>query len=452
MAGLPVHQRAGWLRRAIKLSIDGIANGEHMKQKMTLQETLALHTHTHEEDWYPVFKARYGMEVVFRALHDVVGSGDVLTQLYTCITAVDPIIAAGLEPKYGDIDFDSLSLAAPLPIGNNTRAVVFQHTFGIIAQDSMERAVKGLRGKGEEGSGEDSGSSFTLVIEDCAHCAGRMARSEDGVPLADVTIFSFGVEKMLDTRFGGAVWVNPRLGRMRSDVDREIRLRLGSLGKIGMRLNCVARAYVNQNRILGRLGAAGTSLRTWMAAAGLYEPPISGEEMRGRLPYKPMRPSEWMNSKAAAQISMLPSNESARSAIVDIYRDMLGNRDGIRIPGRILAAGKALPLLRFPIFLDSTRKAEAALQAVRGTGALAERWYRPELFPGAENRSVYRIPENRSGVKTSTECSAQVVCLPTQLSAGRARNACRAVLSVLSAVQGTTNPAQVDVPGIPDRR
>ena len=113
---------------------------------------------------------------------------------------------------------------------------------------------------------------------------------------------------------------------------------------------------------------------------------------------------------------------------------MLGNRDGIRIPGRILAAGKALPLLRFPIFLDSTRKAEAALQAVRRTGALAERWYRPELFPGAEDASIYRIPENRSGVKTSTKCSAQVVCLPTQLSAGRARNACRAVLSVLSAV------------------
>ena len=315
----------------------------------------------------------------------------------------------------------------------------------------MERAVKGLRGNGEEDMEEGSGGSFTLVMEDCAHCAGRMARSEDGVPLADVTIFSFGVEKMLDTRFGGAVWVNPRLGRMRSDVDREIRSRLGSLGKIGMRLNCVTRAYVNQNRILSRLGAAGTSLRTWMAAAGLYEPPISGEEMRGRLPYKPMRPSEWMNSKAAAQISMLPSNESARSAIVDIYRDMLGNRNGIRIPGRILAAGKALPLLRFPIFLDSTQKAEAVLQAVRGTGVLAERWYRPELFPGAENASVYRIPENRSGVKTSTECSAQVVCLPTQLTTGRARNACQAVLSVLSAVQGTTNPAQAGAPGIPDR-
>ena len=67
-----------------------------------------------------------------------------------------------------------------------------------------------------------------------------MARDEDGAPIADVSFHSFGVEKMLPTMFGGAVWVNPAMvhdaiARARSSAepcrpssDRAARLRFAA--------------------------------------------------------------------------------------------------------------------------------------------------------------------------------------------------------------------------------
>ena len=49
-----------------------------------------------------------------------------------------------------------------------------------------------------------------LLIEDCAHCVGRMATDSSDIPLADVSVHSFGVEKMLRTSFGGAICASRR--------------------------------------------------------------------------------------------------------------------------------------------------------------------------------------------------------------------------------------------------
>ena len=40
-----------------------------------LREALASRTGTRPEDWFPVFKARYGMQVAFDAVRSVRGDG-----------------------------------------------------------------------------------------------------------------------------------------------------------------------------------------------------------------------------------------------------------------------------------------------------------------------------------------------------------------------------------------
>ena len=165
-----------------------------------LREALASRTGTRPEDWFPVFKARYGMQVAFDAVRSVRGDGSVLTQLFTCCTAVDPIVVSGLRPRYADVGADTMGIdvakVESMPLGSDEQvhAMVMQHTFGAIDEDSSRRlaALAGQMG--------------ALLVEDCAHCVTRMARDAAGWPLADISAHSFGVEKMLPTRFGGAIW------------------------------------------------------------------------------------------------------------------------------------------------------------------------------------------------------------------------------------------------------
>ena len=60
----------------------------------TLRANLAERTGTEASDWYPTFRTRHAMQAVFEALRAHRGAGEVVTQLLTCCTAVDPIIAA----------------------------------------------------------------------------------------------------------------------------------------------------------------------------------------------------------------------------------------------------------------------------------------------------------------------------------------------------------------------
>ena len=199
-----------------------------------LREALASRTGTRPEDWFPVFKARYGMQVAFDAMRSVRGDGSVLTQLFTCCTAVDPIVVSGLRPRYADVGADTMGIdvakVESMPLGSDEQvhAMVMQHTFGAIDEDSSRRlaALAGQMG--------------ALLVEDCAHCVTRMARDAAGWPLADISVHSFGVEKMLPTRFGGAIWVNPRLRERDAALDAETRGRLAALEQPSHHLDTVS--------------------------------------------------------------------------------------------------------------------------------------------------------------------------------------------------------------------
>ena len=180
------------------------------------------------------------MAVVFRAVAQVHGPGEVATQIFTCSTAVDPILVGGLRPAYGEVSPDSVALDPDrLTTGERTRAVVLQHTFGIVDQ----ARAQALRARADEAG--------ALLVEDSAHTAGTLARDDDGRPLADVSVHSFGAEKMLPTRFGGAVWVDP--GMADTAVRDRLTADLAALPVAGRRLDATARAYRTQVRLLNRL-------------------------------------------------------------------------------------------------------------------------------------------------------------------------------------------------------
>ena len=103
-----------------------------------IRQQLADYSNTNADDWFLCLKARFGMAVVFNALRDIKGYGDVITTPYTCITSINPILVSGLKPVYADIDqnfLSTLSVKETLTTAK-THAVVMQHTLGMVGDKS----------------------------------------------------------------------------------------------------------------------------------------------------------------------------------------------------------------------------------------------------------------------------------------------------------------------------
>ncbi|MDY2777088.1 MAG: DegT/DnrJ/EryC1/StrS family aminotransferase [Collinsella sp.] len=389
------------------------------RQENAVARSLAVRTRTSSNDWHCVYKARYGMKVAFDAVRDVLGDGCVVTQLLTCCTAVDPILQSGLYPRYLDISPRSASIdPAILVPRDDVRAVVLQHTYGII-DDEESRALV-----------ERAHSVGAVVVEDCAHCVGRMARDADGEPLADISIHSFGIEKVLDTLYGGAVWVNP--ASPLTDVTARAATLLAALPALSGHLAALARINRFELRVFGHLPHdLSLSLRRSLPGLGLFDPAVAEAERRGRLPWEPARPSAYICDKALEALGSLDGNERDRIAVVETYRERLRGVEGVEIPSAALS-GAAQPLVKFPILVADTETSDRVIEAVCEAGYFTSAWYRPELTPGVLDEGAYRIPTDRSALSRCDDFIARVATLPTNIPPAAASRVVDAVLGVVS--------------------
>ena len=380
----------------------------------TVTAALAELTGTAPEDWFLVFKARYGMQVVFTALADATGPGQVATQVFTCATAVDPIVVSGLTPRYAEVSAATVALDPErLELRQGDRAVMAQHTFGIVDSERTAQLRELAHGVG------------ALLIEDSAHCVGRLARDSQGAPLADVSIHTFGVEKVLPTRFGGAVWVNPAMR------DQQVRTRITEalrvLPVVDAKLDKAARRYVPYMRLLRRLPASiGNPLRQALTRSGRFEPAIAPSELEGGLPHQPARPSPWMVEAMALALRELDSVHERRSAAVEVYRDALAGR--VDIPAALTSAQ---PLVRFPFFAADAATAKRVFEALASAGLRPGRWYRPALFPGVPDPQVYQYTPGDGSVAITEDLIERVVNLPTDVDVATARRIADVVLTDL---------------------
>ena len=323
----------------------------------------------------------------------------VVTQILTCSTAVDPILVAGLTPIYAEVDpatfaIDPAHLSLPDAVG----AVVIQHTFGVVDEAGAGEIAAAGRAAG------------ALVVEDSAHCVGRMARSVDGTPIADISVHSFGAEKMLPTKFGGAIWVNPGL------ADRElhaaITTALTSLPSPGARLKLAARTYRWTRKVVSRVPSVGRALEKTQ----LYSPAVAQAEREGRLAHGAVGASGWVVDEASQALTQLPAIEAKRAAATSAYADALGGDFG------------GQPLVRFPLLVPAGKDAQSVFSALRAQGIYAGTWYRPALFPGVADPAIYGYVPGTLPI--TEDVIARIVNLPTDVTPERAREIAAAYLAL----------------------
>ena len=385
-------------------------------QEQAVKEKLAQVSDTRPDDWHLVFKARYGMFVAFEELKKARGAGTVLTQAFTCATAVDPIVAAGLTPAYVDVEESTIMINPDLAqITDSTKAVVMQHTFGIMAPEKSRALAK------------VASDADVFLLEDSAHALGEISRDPEGTPLADVSIHSFGIEKMLPTRFGGAIWVNPDM------ADRELHhaltTALQALPVVDLATSAKGRLYPYQNALFNRIpGGIGPKLRAAFTSGSLFEAPITRIELEGGLPYAPMKPAAWMLKTLSAELANLDRVRSMRRAATAAYLDSLEG-SGVMIPA---CANAELPLVRFPFFMETPGQAERVLEAARRSGYFAGHWYRPLLFPGSKGPGLGFDPDG-SDLPVTRSLASRVVNFQTHETPERCRAIVAAALPSLHA-------------------
>lgn len=371
-----------------------------------LLEGLAQVTGTRREEWFATFKARHAMQVALGAAARTTGRNEVVTQLFTCVTAVDPIVAEDLVPRYADVSPRTLSVDPMLVHADAaTLAVVDQHTFGIIDPAASLR----LR--------DEAHAAGALLMEDAAHCLGRMARDTEGTPVADLSIHSFGVEKMLPgVYFGGAVWVNPKLAE---PVRATICAALRALPEPPAKLERAARRYRNQMRVFTRVPhGLSVALRTHAANRGSFEPAVSEAEQRGQVSHAASLPGEWVARQAANGLSALAVNEENRRACVAAYLDGFAAAhadESLGVPAAVREVAAEQPLLRVPVFFRSTELAAQAIAAVAAQGHYAQAWPRPLLLPGVLDAQAYGLAKGTGAWPVSERLSSGVVGLPTDI-------------------------------------
>lgn len=136
---------------------------------------------------------RHALYAILEALE--IGPGDeVILQAFTCVVVPNCLLYRGIKPVYVDIDPVTLNLNADdlaRKITGRTRAIIVQHTFGLVADVDTIHSIT---------AGRD-----ISIIEDCAHALGARIGSRAVGALGDAAFFSTDHTKIISTGMGGMV-------------------------------------------------------------------------------------------------------------------------------------------------------------------------------------------------------------------------------------------------------
>ncbi len=117
---------------------------------------------------------------------------EVLLQAFTCNAAANPVIWAGLSPKYVDCNKDDFNISVDdlnKKISNRSKAVMVQHTFGMPADmDKVSDFAK---------------QNNLIFIEDCAHSLGAEYKNKKVGTFGKASFFSFSRDKIISSVYGG---------------------------------------------------------------------------------------------------------------------------------------------------------------------------------------------------------------------------------------------------------
>ncbi|MCL4374294.1 DegT/DnrJ/EryC1/StrS family aminotransferase [Patescibacteria group bacterium] len=193
----------------------------------------------------------------------------VLVQGYTCEAVVLPIIRAGLQPVYVDIETNTYGMDwndFQRKLSVRSRVLILQHSYGLTPVNRL-RIINHAIGKG------------LVVIEDLAHGWDRRLFSRSGSwGNRHYVLLSFGRSKAISSVFGaGIVGDNKPIAKLQNTIKPDRRFPgWGFLSK------CLLYKPVVQTIKAGYDWGPGRLLHYWTRRLGLLLPEITAQEKAGQ--------------------------------------------------------------------------------------------------------------------------------------------------------------------------
>lgn len=285
--------------------------------------------------------ARRALAAILTALEFKEGDEIVLSPL-TCKVVPAALLSVGVRPVYADIDPRTLNLStktAKAAFGLRTRAVLFQHTYGISAGIDEMAILARSRG--------------IHLIEDCAQCPPHLLADGDPGTSGIAAIWSHNLRKPLSAGSGAFATTNDDGLAEKLRAARDAGSVRGFSADIAWRLE----AWV-QKKIL-------TPERYWFfldlaqRLRGTYREMTLEETIKSEIEAAPIRPSPYQAAWGLAALGTAAKRAEYRRHLAEQYRRRLVMLHRIQpLETRVTET-----LYYFPILVDDKAAFLAAARA-----------------------------------------------------------------------------------------
>jgi dTDP-4-amino-4,6-dideoxygalactose transaminase len=354
--------------------------------------------------------ARHGLTGILTALGARPGDQVVLSPL-TCKVVPLALLSLELEPVYADISERTLNLApdtVEAALGERTRAVLFQHTYGQPAGIREVLARAAARG--------------VPLIEDCAQCMPRASGAPSPGATGTAAVFSNNLRKPLPAG-SGALAVTSDAGLAAELRARRDRMpQRGALATLMLRAEVLAHRWLLGPRMYWPLYELSRNLRFFYKHASVEK------EIRGDITDAAVRTGTYQQRLGRRWLAELDRLVDQRRGICGEYSEALAGMTDIERPIEDLSR----PLYYYPVFVE--RKQELLRRARRRSIELVAWPINTPIYP-IEDESLLPAYGYRPGSCPTAEAVAgKLVGLPTDhATAPRHR---RAVVDLLARHHG----------------
>ena len=316
-------------------------------------------------------------------------SDEVLCQAFTCVAVPNAILWAGAKPVFVDTVKNSFNLDIQdlaKKITHKSKALIIQHTFG---QPDDINAIKQLCQKHN-----------LVLIEDCAHSLGAKYKNKLVGTFADLTVLSFGRDKVISSVFGGALLVNNQqfvnqLNQLTSN------LKYPSACWVAQQLSHpIIFSLAIPTYFFPKLGkfTLGKALIFISQKLKFITLPVSSKEKNCQMSLKLQKLPHALAILALHQLNKLEKINQQRQTIAKQYQKALKSPPS--------SSGSIY--MRFPILVNHP---QALIKLAKKHQVLLGNWYRPVIAPQGVN--LNKVGYQAGSCPQAEAVSQKVVNLPT---------------------------------------
>lgn len=305
------------------------------------------------------FRGRVALAEILNCLG--IGAGDlVAVQAFTCVAVPEAIMAAGATPYWIDVEENSVNMS-PTALKEawceNIKAVVVQHTFGVMAD------MPGLAAAIPDG---------VPVIEDCCHTFSSSLAGQQAGTFGIASFYSFEWGKPIVLGAGGAAIANEgslkkaltsRLARF----SRPSRVRQAKLvlQYIGFSILYRPGLYWFVKGLFNRLSRMGLAVGNYNP----IDPDVLSDDFSCRM-------SARDEKRLKKRIGLIKRDDQRRREIAGWYDEILREISDLRPVVQVQGAENVL--VRYPVIVTDK---PTVLRRAKGRRIEAAEWYNSPVHP-----------------------------------------------------------------------